>query len=751
MKTRILWNDLKANRLLSFSSWAFMAVSACLSALTCFLFAGLLSSIDVLMDKAGTPDFLQMHAGELHKEELEQFAREHSAVQAYQILEFLNLENGSMMLGAHSLADSTQDNGVCIQSGEFDYLLGLENQVLEAKKGEIYVPVCYRQEYSSLSLGDTVQIGEESFTIAGFLRDSQMNSMLSSSKRFLVSEEDYQRLREMGSEEYLIEFLLKDGADGNAFAEDYQNAGLPANGPAITRPLIKLMNALSDGMMGALLLLISVVMLLISMLCIRFTLLDKLTTDRREIGMLKAVGIGKRQIRQIYFLKYILLSAVGAVTGLLAAYLFKTPLQRGMQELYGASEAGMEMFLVSACGVALIEGILLLFIWRTLKKTERMSAIEALTGRDDEHTGRQSCVLVAVVLAALVFLMVVPQNLYSTISSKGFVTYMGIGGGQIRMDIRQTKDISAKTKQLKELLGKDKQVEKSVSLLTKSYRIRLLDGTETSLNVEQGDHTVFPVAYASGRAPLKEGEIALSYLCGEELRLESGDTLTLMVEGRECAYTVCGIYSDITNGGKTAKTALIKDTAPVMWSVFYASLKDGVSAKQWMMEWENHLAAAQINAKVVDIQDYVSATYGQTIERIYLASLAARLAAVAVTVIVVFLFTRLMLARDRNDISLRKALGFTGKEIKEIYGRRYLLTSCAGIILGILAGNMLGELLTGGVLYSLGAAGFQFITNAGEVYLIIPVLMLVSVGVSVWAALREISGIQAYECCLGRE
>ena len=181
-----------------------------------------------------------------------------------------------MALGGHSLADSTQDNGVCVQSEHFDYLVDLENHVIEeVRRGEIYVPVCYRQKYG-LNVGETVQIGKNSFTIAGFLRDSQMNAMMASSKRFLVNESDYNLLKNEGSEEYLIEFILKEETDVNEFAAEYTDAGMPANGPAITKPLIRMMNALSDGLMILVILLVSVVLLLISMLCIRFTLLTQL-------------------------------------------------------------------------------------------------------------------------------------------------------------------------------------------------------------------------------------------------------------------------------------------------------------------------------------------------------------------------------------------------------------------------------------------------------------------------------------------
>ena len=321
-----------------------------------------------------------MHAGEMDEAALARFAEKQEQVQAFQTLGFLNLENSSIILGGHSLSDSTQDNGVCVQSERFDYLVDMENRVIDnVRSGEIYVPVCYRQKYD-LHAGDTVQIGEANFTIAGFLRDSQMNAMMASSKRFLVSDTDYEGLKSAGSEEYLIEFLLREEADSGAFATAYTDAGLPANGPAITKPLIRMMNALSDGLMILVILLVSVVLLLISMLCIRFTLLTQLEADRKEIGMLKAIGMPKEEIRNLYFLKFLALSLLGAVCGLALAFASQSALSSQMQELYGPSENEGPAFLAAFAGAALTEGILLLTVRRTLKRTEKLSAVEARVG-----------------------------------------------------------------------------------------------------------------------------------------------------------------------------------------------------------------------------------------------------------------------------------------------------------------------------------------------------------------------------------
>ncbi|MDO5541378.1 MAG: ABC transporter permease [Eubacteriales bacterium] len=756
MKKRIIWNDIKGNCLLAATTWLFMAISAFMFALTCFLFVSLMTSVDTLMEKAQTPDFLQMHAGEVSETELLRFVEETKQIKDYQVLNFLNLESSSMTLDGHSLADSTQDNGVCVQSGKFDYLLDLDNEIINVSDGEIYVPVCYRQKFD-LTIGENMQIGKDNFKIAGFLRDSQMNSMMASSKRFLVSLSDYEKLEAAGSEEYLIEFLLQEGADINTFATEYTDAGLPSNGPAITKPLIRMMNALSDGLMILVILLVSVVLLLISMLCIRFTLLTQLEADRKETGMLKAIGISKGDIRKLYYLKFLALSGLGAVTGLLLAFLAKGTISAQMQELYGASENGLPELLAAFAGVALTEGVLLLSVKRTLKRTEKISAVAALIGQHGERKDEKrqlfspQHLIVALVIALGIFMMILPQNLLSTISSSRFVTYMGIGDGEIRLDIRQTEDIAGKTEQVEKLLAGDEQVANFVTLRITSCRIVLPDGSHSSLQVEQGNHTAFPVTYAEGESPKEKNEIALSCLCADELGLSVGDKLHLSMNESVQEYTVCGIYSDITNGGKTAKAAYLHDEGPIMWSVFYVSLKDDTAKGQWLSEYTEILSDSGISAKAVDIREYVADTYGQTIQEIRMAVWVAVVAAALVMFVVVTLFTRLLVAKDRCDISLRKAVGFTGRDIKRLYVLGYLPVLLAGILAGILSGNLLGEELVGLLLKKLGATGFRFLIDYKAVCGWLPIIAVITIFCAIQLGLSEIKNIRAYECCMGKE
>lgn len=804
MIKKLIVNDINQNKFSSGAALFFMAVSAMLLVLTTLLFSGLAGAIDSLMEKAEVPDYMQMHvrdegsaeaaaAWEREEAEISRFAESCREVSKWQICGFLNLDNNRITLGGRSLSDSTQDNGLCVQGEQFDYLLNMDGKVPEVLPGEVFVPVCYRGKYQ-LSEGDVMEIGDYRLVIAGFLRDAQMNSMMASSKRFLVNGEDYERIRNFEvQEEYLIEFLLEENADINAFAAAYEAEQLSANGPAITKPLIRMMNALSDGTMIFVIFLVSIVVMLISMLCVRFLCLTQMERERKEAGMLKALGVEGAQIRRIYMAKYIFLSGCGGLIGLGAAFCIKAPMEQQIRELYGVGESGLEAAVLAFGAAALAEGAILFSVRRSLKKTERMPALEAMFQPQEKKGGGQY-LIIGLVTFACTFLLLVPQNLYNTMSSPDFVTYMGIGSGDIRMDIRQTGDIRGMTEDIASALAQDKQVERYTVLTTKACTAYLPSaeseadaltglpatgltpenlqkaGLKTvNLAVETGSHGIFPVEYLEGRLPEKQGGIALSVMNARELGLSVGDSIGLAEHGVIKNHRVCGIYSDITNGGKTAKAYDAGGDGPVMWSVLYVSLKDfaekteenpagrqaGYFVKKsagdfgekekWMEKYR------AMGADVTYIADYVQDTYGQTLGQLRLAQRAAALISTFVTGAVVWLFIRLLVEKDRYAISLHKALGFTGADMKRSYFVKGMLPVIGGMTAGIFIGNPLGERICGAVMKSFGAEGFRFAASQGLAPAGRLAVIAVPAILAVWGGAAFIGRIKAFECCNRRE
>ena len=123
--------------------------------------------------------------------------------------------------------------------------------------------------------------------------------------------------------EHLIEFRLKDLSALDAFAADYMAAGLPSNGPAVTYPLFRMLGALSDGMMIAVILLLGFLTVMIAFLCIRFTLLAQLESDCRELGVMKAIGLRVSDIKKLYSPNMRRLPRPDNMAGIILSFLLK--------------------------------------------------------------------------------------------------------------------------------------------------------------------------------------------------------------------------------------------------------------------------------------------------------------------------------------------------------------------------------------------------------------------------------------------
>lgn len=766
MYKKIIKNDLRKNKLITVTITTFILVAAILTSLAASLTVNLSGAIDNMLLSAKSLHFMQMHTGNVDMEQLQTFADRNESVEEYQVLEFLNMEGGEIVIGDDSLAESVQDNGLCVQSKKFDFLLNLDGDVIQPVDGEIYVPIYYSQE-GKASIGDTVTIHGISFTVAGFLRDSVMNAALISSKRFLVSPADFEKVREYGQVENLIEFRLAEEVSFSAFEAAYQSAGLPANGPpAVTYPQVKMINGITDGIMIAVLVLIGILVILVTFLCIRFTLLAKIEEDYKEIGVLKALGMRVSQIKKLYLVKYGVIASVACVLGFLISLPLQKPFLHNIRLYMGESGSPLPSLLCGLLGALLILTVILLYVNGVLRRFRRISAAQAVRfgapqekskaargfrlstnrlfsinsflGIKDVLSRKKLYITMLMVLIISSFLMIVPQNISSTISSESFITYMGMGICDANIGVMRTQveDVLGKASEVAGALATDQNVETYALFTSMMLDLKTDAGMLEKLRVTFGDYTAFPITYSKGRAPQTESELALSVLNAEDLGKTIGDEIILIVDGAKKPLTICGIYSDVTNGGRTAQAmfdVMNKDALSVGIAVTFRDRQNVTAA---ISQYREQFPFA----KVTGIEETITQMLGSIRDAIKMASAVAILTTVLLTLLVTVLFMKMLVAKDRYPIVLQKAMGFTSRDIRWQYLTRSITVLIVGVILGTILANTLGELAGVAIVASFGASTFHFIVNQWFVYLASPLLITVCV---VAATLLGISRIQA--------
>lgn len=765
MRSRLILQDLVRNKAISAVMVFFIAITAALLSLVSALSVNLFGSIDALMQTAKTPHFMQMHSGEIDQNKLELFATNTKGVESFQILPFLGIDSEKILVNGTSLVGTLQDNGVCTQSKAFDFLLDLDGNPAYPLDGEIYAPVFYSKD-KTIQKGDAILIGGKTFTVAGFVRDSQMNAALAYSKRFVVSPADYAKLEPLGAVEALIEFRLNDIENIGSFETAYSKAGLPANGPTLTWPLFRMISAMSDGIMIAVIGLVSILLILIALLCIRFTLLAKIEDDYQEIGTMKAIGIRLSEIRGIYLSTYGVLAAVGCILGFALSFVFYEPMLEGIRLNFGDSGKGYAAVWLGIIAVVSLFGIVLLYIRVSLERFQYISAAEALRFGMGAQSGKTSRIkrklsknrllstnvflgisdvmsrkrlygtMLAVVMLGT-FIIVVPQNLYHTISAKTFVTYMGIGRCDLRIDMQQNSDINGMTERIEEIIQSDADVSALTVLTTKTFGIKREDGKVENLKVELGNHAVFPVMCANGKMPTTEQEIALSSILADEWGKSVGDVVTLLTAEGEKTFSVCGVYSDITNGGKTAKAIFTDNNAPTAWSIVCVSFVDQSKKIGKLAQYKDQFDFARVSS----IDDYISQTFGQTLRSVRIASLAAIVVAVAVTLLVTLLFLKLLIAKDSYRIAVIKAIGYTNKDLERQFAVQMLWVATVGIVLGTILAGTLGEKIVAMAISSFGAAAFQFEVNLLGTFFFCPVVLLLTTAIATMIGTGEMGEI----------
>jgi putative ABC transport system permease protein len=768
---KMVRDDFRRNKIITAAVFLFIMFAVMLAASAVHNIAHLIPSMAELQKHAVPADITQMHSGEFDQEDIDRFTeaqREHIAMQETMVL--LTLDGSHIHFGDNqTMAGTVQDISFVVQNEKFDFILDLNNEKLDVMEGEVAVPIYFMQQYN-LKIGETITVksGEyaKDFVISDYARDYEMNSSLTSSKRFVLNQADYDEMYTMqaGEREYLIEFKLTENGDSQAVQTAYIEAGLPANGPTVEGEVFLLFNALSDAAVAMVIILISMLMVVIAFLCIRLTFLATIDEDVREIGVMKAIGISKKEIRKVYLTKYRIISVIAGMTGYLLSFFVVHLFNRNMRLYLSSDSSGILPYVLSFAAPIVIYFLIVMYCKSVLKRIDKVSAVEALRSNMTEPGKKQNYRfpllhnrffslnrymgfrdvwirfkiyrLLLLIYIVSTFMAILPMHVYNTMNSPEFSSYMGIGKSDMRIDLRMTDTITADFTRLHEELVNDSDIEKHAAYITSAYQVKNTEGSWDYIYIEIGDFSLFPLNYLEGRAPQGEGEISLSYAnaSANGLNKKVGDEVVVKAGGKEKTLTVTGIYQDITNGGKTAKahTDLGINNDAVLWMHVSMNVATGVNIQEKMNNYQTTYGFA----KVTDIKEYTKQTLGNIIDQMGIIVIGGMIITVLMIVLITALFLRMLLSKDVSQIAIMRSIGLTSKQIRHQYMAGTLMVLVLGILFGALASNYIGEFLVSLAMSFMGAAKIELVQVAWQTWLLWPLLLIVTVAITLYVSCK---------------
>ena len=759
MNWSIIKNDFKRNKTINLALLLFIMISAILAVSSVLMAVQTFTSISRLYETAQPPHFLQMHKGDIDEAQIDKFMAENELVTYSQTITMIDVLGEDLTIvrdnDTYTLSDLRLDVGLVKQNEEKDFLLDSNHEKVILNAGEIGIPMIIKGMYE-MDLGDKVVLSSngvtKEFIIKEFVLDAQMNSTMASSTRVLLSDADFDDLYgKVGEPEYIIEAYFDDTGEASAFQTAYENAGLPANGQAVTYTMIFLLSAITDSITVFVMILSSFLLIVVSFLCVKFTIMAALEEEIREIGTMKAIGLPYTDIRDLYLNKYRILGVIGVTSGFIISLLSRNVLTSHISTTFGKADLTPLAFFLSLIAAGLVFIFIDYYCKSILKRIKKLSVVDALVSGNGFENGKGAikdglyksrkvpvnwliglrevffkfgnwAVVFAVVLIA-VLMILVPVNLLNTLEAPEFITYMGSSLEDILIEVENSENLESNYANVKQLLADDSSIDRYFESRTVRVRTANTDGVLMNLDIDVGTNAGNELKYLSGAAPQGDHEIAISVINADEMGIETGNIIEVLTDEATQEFIVSGIYQDVTSGGKTAKSKYDFPGLPANKYSFSINLNENVDVKSKADEWSKNIG---MGVSIDPMNELIDQTLGGVSRQIRTVVYAIIIVGAGLVLLITVLFLKLRLTKDLSEIAVLKAIGFSMQDLNKQYMIKIGAVSLLGIIAGIVTTNLLGETIVDTALSiaGLGIKKVDLVSNLAMEYVFLPLLLM---------------------------
>lgn len=758
---RILKKDLKRKKTMNLVILVFILLA------TMFVASGIsnvvvvMQGTDSYLDQAGIGDYVVVARTEAGVETLQKELNAQKNVKGYRSEPCIFGEKSNLtdLLGKELQA---KDSVVyqALEDSSLKFFDKNNKQIRQIEPGHAYVNGDF-METNHLVAGDKIRISHKGIsflvTLDGKVKDAFLGTNMMANTRFLLNKTEMDQLfsDEIIRDAYqgLICYIdLKEGSSASDIASSISNVpGVMFSG---ARYLIKMCYVM-DMIVACLILVLSICLIMVSFVVLKFSITFTISEEFREIGVLKAIGIGNAKIRSLYLIKYMLLATVGAVAGLL----FSVPFSELLLDSVSGNmllETGQHLA-VSIIGTIVVIAVILIYAFRCTKIVKNFSPIDAIrSGETGErykkksplrlkksHCSSSSFMAVNDVLSApkryatisitfwicAVFVLVL-VNLTSTMRSDALITTFVSKSDLYYTD---TKEVMSSMHpdgrtQVENYLNDTQKLLKKNGMPVKmsveaQYKYRLhVKGKDYSVVCLQGiNRKAKDYEYTEGIVPKYENEIAITPTISKMTGAQLGDTVTIDFVNQTLDCIVVAYFQNMNQLGQVIR---LHEDAPTDFTNISALMS-------YQIDFEDHPSAKEIeirkdkikkiidNDKVMNAAQYCDDCMGaaSTVE-------AVQYLLLAITLIVVLLVCTLMehsfIADETSQIAILKAIGFTDARIMKWHVGRLGVVTLLAVFLAAVSSVPMTYMVGNPIFGMMGARDVSYVINPWKIFLLYP-------------------------------
>lgn len=727
------------------------------------------TALDSYFEMANAPDYFAVTMNKNLTVDLDETVSSASAVDRYAT------ENTLFLMPENFIYE---DKDIVIKVGTnlvhsdicMNYFLS-DGSILETvEQGEFYMAEG-KADALGVDVGDklTIELNGVSreFVLADKIKDALFGPDQMSVTRYIISEEDFECfLSAENTEEnyggtlvYIYSFnietvltQIKPLIDNSALTMD--------------RAVMKF-SYIFDMIVVGILLVVSIILIIIAFAVLRFTISFTLSEEFREIGVMKAIGIGNFKIRSLYLVKYMGLSIIGAAIGLALSFPFgKMLMSVSSQTIIVGNQSPI---LVNILCAVLVMAVIYLFCYGCTGKVKKLTPIDAIrNGQTGERFRKKSLMslgkskfpvtpflalndivssprrysIITLTFFLCLALLFILSATVSTMESNSLATAFGWADCDIYLDSKILAECMLEDghEKLEKHLEEMEQTLAENGIPAKCYQEIMFTlpvsfgENESNICIYHGTGVAMDMyEYTAGIAPQNTDEIAITRIAADKLNANIGDTITIKTIDGDKEYIISAFFQSMNMQGSGIRLHsdeyinYVQAQGGINTQIFFTDHPDSKEIEQRMEEiqrifpdFENVKTCAEAVADMVGVAGTLDAV----------KSLVVVLTIVLAALITV-LMERSFIAKEQGEIALMKAVGTRNGKIYAYHTLRFLFVGIIAVIIGEIFAMPLTHLCIDPIFKMMGMElAVDYIINPVEMYLIFPVVILITTAVS---------------------
>lgn len=587
---------------------------------------------------------------------------------------------------------------------------------------DIFVPYSFKTN-GGYQLGDhftiTYQDKEYEYRIGGFFETTMMGTNNMGVMKFMLPEPSYLKLADelsTQSEGLVISAILDDQIQSstlknNFFKEFHQSIEVNANIWGLDIELVKSVTTLTINLLATILVAFAIIIVLVSLIVIKFQVANSIEDGVENIGVLKAIGYTSRQILSSMILQFIFIALCGSVIGIALSYVLMSFFGSIISTLSGLIWTQTFGLMANLLSIFFVTLAVLIVTLLSAFRVKKILPVAALRGGIQTHNFRKNRVplekargglhfllaikstlanakqnmMILFIIIALTFASVFSAVSYYNIASDktAFVDLFGVEPANVYVIIKPDVDI-------RELSSHIEQMEyvRKVNLLDKIQT--KIDGQIVYTNVTNHyDQLENNIVY-EGRQPKYENEISISWVVSSQINKGIGDTVEVEFENETASFLVTGISQLIHHSGQVA--ALTLEGIQQLQTNYKGSTLnvylDGISNKDFIKNVQEQYGDYLVGT--VDIDENIESETGMYTDAVFAILLTVLVITVLVVVMILYLVIKTMIIKRKKEFGVMKAIGYSTMQLMHQIAISFLPV----IITGVTIGGALGYFFT---------------------------------------------------------